>query len=110
MLGLRGRVVASHLLFLVILVGVAVIGAHGAHSAAAAGDDATSTAAATTRGLTIVVGVAALLVAASAWWQARSVTTPLRELRSLLDAGSAGAQARRAKGDPAEDLGAQITR
>lgn len=98
MLGLRGRLVVSHILFLVVLVGVAVIGARGAPSAA------------TARGLTIVVGVAALLVAASAWWQVRSVTTPLRELRSLLDAGSAGDLARRGSGDGGAEIGDLIRR
>lgn len=104
-LGLRGRLVASHVLFMVLLVGVAAVGAKGAHSASVAGGDATSTAAATVRDLAIVVAIAGLLVAASAWWLSHLVTTPLRELRSLFDAGSSGDLARRGSGDGAEEFG-----
>lgn len=110
MSGFRCRLVTCSVLLLLLLVGVAVIGAAGVQSVATATSGASAAAEQATRNLTLGVAVAGMVVVAGAWWLVRLVTTGLRELHELLDAGAGGDLARRGRDTRRDEFGELVRR
>ncbi|WP_263731519.1 methyl-accepting chemotaxis protein [Cellulomonas sp. SG140] len=98
------------MLLLLLLVGVAVIGTVGVHSVATATSGASAAAEQATRNLTLGVVVAGVVVAVGAWWLVRLVTTGVRELHELLEAGAGGDLTKRGRDTRRDEFGALVGR